>query len=141
MFFHECQVLLAAHSWEYACLPALYGLLTTWSRPQPMDILQLFLPIFPDVEVRQCAIDWMAEIGSDELVDYLPQVSICFTYLLIILKYLLNNGYTCRSCSRRSSTRRGPSRPSPSCCSSAPCSRRGWRTRSTGSSRRSVIKM
>ena len=34
------KVLLAAHSWEYACLPALYGLLTTWSRPQPMDILQ-----------------------------------------------------------------------------------------------------
>ena len=68
------KVLLAAHSWEYACLPALYGLLTTWSRPQPMDILQLFLPIFPDVEVRQCAIDWMAEIGSDELVDYLPQL-------------------------------------------------------------------
>lgn len=68
------KVLLAAHSWEYACLPALYGLLTTWSRPQPMDILQLFLPIFPDVEVRQCAIDWMSEIGSDELVDYLPQL-------------------------------------------------------------------
>ena len=26
------------------------------------------------MEVRQCAIDWMAEIGSDELVDYLPQL-------------------------------------------------------------------
>ncbi len=38
------KVLLAAHSWEYACLPSLCGLLHSWKRPQPMDILQLFLP-------------------------------------------------------------------------------------------------
>lgn len=38
------KVLLAARSWEYANLPGLYGLLHSWTRPQPMDILQLFLP-------------------------------------------------------------------------------------------------
>ena len=27
------KVLLAAHAWDYACLPALYGLLKKWKRP------------------------------------------------------------------------------------------------------------
>ena len=27
------KVLLAAHSWDYACLPALYGLIQQWKRP------------------------------------------------------------------------------------------------------------
>ena len=39
------KVLLAAHSWDYACLPGLYGLLEYYSKPEPMDILQLFLKI------------------------------------------------------------------------------------------------
>lgn len=38
------KVFLAAHSWEFACLPGLYGLLRTWKKPSPMDVLQLFLP-------------------------------------------------------------------------------------------------
>ena len=38
------KVLLAAHSWEFACLPGLYGLINAWKRPEPMDVLQLFLP-------------------------------------------------------------------------------------------------
>ena len=38
------KVFLAAHSWDYACLPGLYGLLEYYSKPEPMDILQLFLP-------------------------------------------------------------------------------------------------
>ena len=27
------KVLLAAHSWDYACLPGLYGLIQQWKRP------------------------------------------------------------------------------------------------------------
>ena len=38
------KVLLAAHSWEFACLPGLYGLMNAWKRPEPMDVLQLLLP-------------------------------------------------------------------------------------------------
>ncbi len=38
------KVLLAAHSWEYSCLPGLYGLLHSWKRPTSMDILPLFMP-------------------------------------------------------------------------------------------------
>jgi phosphatidylinositol-4-phosphate 3-kinase len=34
----------------------------------------LFFFSFPDVQVRQCAIDWMSEISSDDMVDYLPQL-------------------------------------------------------------------
>ena len=29
------KVLLAAHSWEYAVLPGLYGLMHSWQRPEP----------------------------------------------------------------------------------------------------------
>ena len=35
------KVLLSAHSWDYACLPGLYGLLEYYKEPEPMDILQL----------------------------------------------------------------------------------------------------
>ena len=69
------KVLLAAHSWDYACLPGLYGLLEYYSKPEPMDILQLFLPCFPDVHVRQVAINWLSEkVLDDDLVDFLPQL-------------------------------------------------------------------
>ncbi len=96
------KVLLSAHSWEYSSLPGLYGLLHGWRRPEAMDILQvrivtmkmiftlcedtmlvlthpvysfqLFMPCFPDTQVRQCAVEWLAQIHSDELLDYLPQL-------------------------------------------------------------------
>ena len=38
------KVLLAANNWDFASLPGLYGLLKTWRKPEPMDVLQLFLP-------------------------------------------------------------------------------------------------
>ena len=69
------KVLLAAHSWDYACLPGLYGLLEYYNKPDPMDILQLFLPCFPDVKVRQTAIDWLSDkVLDDDMVDFLPQL-------------------------------------------------------------------
>ena len=40
------KVLLAAQSWQYGSLPGLYGLMHSWKVPQPMDILQLFLPMY-----------------------------------------------------------------------------------------------
>ena len=69
------KVLLAAHSWDYACLPGLYGFLESYSKPKPMDILQLFLPCFPDTHVRKVAIEWLSsEVSTDDMVDYLPQL-------------------------------------------------------------------
>jgi phosphatidylinositol-4-phosphate 3-kinase len=29
---------------------------------------------FPDLEVRRVAVSWLRSLGSDELVDYLPQL-------------------------------------------------------------------
>ena len=40
-----------------------------------MDVLQLFLPVFPDIEVRKMAIEWLSSsISTDDYVDYLPQL-------------------------------------------------------------------
>eukprot|EP00095_Tigriopus_kingsejongensis_P002430 maker-scaffold855_size87859-snap-gene-0.14 protein:Tk02430 transcript:maker-scaffold855_size87859-snap-gene-0.14-mRNA-1 annotation:"phosphatidylinositol 4-phosphate 3-kinase c2 domain-containing subunit beta" len=68
------KVLLAARAWDLSSLPNLHGLLHSWKALQAMDILQLFLPIFPDQQVRLCAIEWMANMDNDELIDYLPQL-------------------------------------------------------------------
>lgn len=38
------KVLLAAHSWDYACLPDLHGMLHKWTRLEPIQALQLLLP-------------------------------------------------------------------------------------------------
>lgn len=38
------KVLLAAHSWDYACLADLHSMLNHWSPIEPLDAIQLFLP-------------------------------------------------------------------------------------------------
>lgn len=38
------KVLLAAHSWDYVCLPDLHGMLHSWRPLKPMQALQLLLP-------------------------------------------------------------------------------------------------
>eukprot|EP00092_Neocalanus_flemingeri_P001614 GFUD01001721.1.p1 GENE.GFUD01001721.1~~GFUD01001721.1.p1 ORF type:complete len:1837 (+),score=416.06 GFUD01001721.1:479-5989(+) len=68
------KVLLAARSWDPKSLPSLYGMIEAWPKPDTIDVLQLFLPIFPDSMVRATAVDWLSSLPSDELVDYLPQL-------------------------------------------------------------------
>jgi len=68
------KVLLAARSWDPKSLPSLYGMLEVWPKPDTIDVLQLFLPIFPDSMVRATAVMWLSTLPSDELVDYLPQL-------------------------------------------------------------------
>lgn len=38
------------------------------------SVIQCSFYSFPDREVRAVAISWIKELGSDELVDYLPQL-------------------------------------------------------------------
>ena len=38
------RVLLAAHSWEWACLPDLHAMVAGWSQLPPVDAIQLLLP-------------------------------------------------------------------------------------------------
>ncbi|KAG7196586.1 hypothetical protein KM043_013079 [Ampulex compressa] len=68
------KVLLAAHSWDWACLPDLHASLRVWSPLPPVQALQLLLPCFPDMKVREMAVSWIRELSNDELVDYLPQL-------------------------------------------------------------------
>lgn len=68
------KVLLAAHSWDWACLPDLHASLRIWSPLPPVQALQLLLPCFPDIKVREMAVGWIKELSNDELVDYLPQL-------------------------------------------------------------------
>lgn len=68
------KVLLAAHSWDWACLPDLHASLRIWSSLPPVQALQLLLPCFPDLKVREMAVSWIRELSNDELVDYLPQL-------------------------------------------------------------------
>ncbi|XP_043267002.1 phosphatidylinositol 4-phosphate 3-kinase C2 domain-containing subunit beta isoform X2 [Venturia canescens] len=68
------KVLLAAHSWDWACLPDLHASLRIWSPLPPVQALQLLLPCFPDLKVREMAVGWIHELNNDELVDYLPQL-------------------------------------------------------------------
>ena len=68
------KVLLAAQTWAPFALPSLYSLLDAWPQPSTTDILQLFLPIFPDIRVRKTAVRWLASCPNYQLVDFLPQL-------------------------------------------------------------------
>ncbi|XP_049937857.1 phosphatidylinositol 4-phosphate 3-kinase C2 domain-containing subunit alpha isoform X1 [Schistocerca serialis cubense] len=68
------KVLLAAHSWDWACLADLHAMIHNWAKMDPLSALQLLLPCFPDTEVRRVAVTWVEDMGSDELVDLLPQL-------------------------------------------------------------------
>ena len=69
------KVLLTAKLWDCKMLPKLYHVVENYTPPEPMDILQLFLPIFPDIHVRQFAIKWLShKVSNDDLIDLLPQV-------------------------------------------------------------------
>ncbi|XP_064214165.1 phosphatidylinositol 4-phosphate 3-kinase C2 domain-containing subunit alpha isoform X1 [Tribolium castaneum] len=74
------KVLLAAHSWEYALLPDLHGMLYAWQPLRPIQALQLLLPTFPDLEVRKIAIRWINGLTNDQLVDYLPQLVVALRH-------------------------------------------------------------
>ena len=68
------KILHVAQSWDWASLPDLYWMLHHWQPLSPLEALQLLLPCFADVKVRQSAVEWLRPILSDELVDYLPQL-------------------------------------------------------------------
>ena len=47
------RVLLAAHSWEWACLPDLHAMVAGWSQLPPVDAIQLLLPRSGHTEVTE----------------------------------------------------------------------------------------
>lgn len=69
------KVLLAnSFSWNYDSLPSLYYMIKTWSQLSPIDAMHLLLPAYPDLYVRSMAVYWLKSLGSDGLVDFLPQL-------------------------------------------------------------------
>ena len=79
--------------WHSEALPKLYHVLEEYKKPDPMDLLQLFLPIFPDVKVRQFAIAVLKDkVSNDDLIDLLPQV--CIVY-----QSMIGCGQKCSTCS------------------------------------------
>lgn len=68
------KVLHAAHSWDYASLTDLHSLLQTWTPLSPLQALELLLPRYPDIKVREKAVEWISKLPTDQLVDYLPQL-------------------------------------------------------------------
>lgn len=74
------KILHAAHSWDFASSCDLHTLIRSWQPLTPLQTLELFLPRYPDMEVRAQAVQWVSAMSNDQLVDYLPQ-------LLQALKY------------------------------------------------------
>ncbi|KFD71874.1 hypothetical protein M514_08131 [Trichuris suis] len=67
-------VLSSAICWDWACLTNLYSLLNVWtSLPAPLAI-ELLLPNFPDIRVREKAVQWLSRSDVDSMVDLLPQL-------------------------------------------------------------------
>ncbi|KFU85678.1 Phosphatidylinositol 4-phosphate 3-kinase C2 domain-containing subunit beta, partial [Chaetura pelagica] len=68
------MLLASAPSWEWACLPDIYALLSQWAQMSHQDGLGLLHATFPDQEVRKTAVQWIDSISDNELLDYLPQL-------------------------------------------------------------------
>lgn len=78
-YLYDCaealpKVLLASHSWEWSALADIYAMVQHWSPLTPIDSMQLLLPSFPDIHIRQMTIKWLKNLNSDELCDFLPQL-------------------------------------------------------------------
>lgn len=68
------KILHAAHSWDFASLVDLHALIRSWQPLSPLQSLELFLPRYPDLEVREHAVRWISAMPTDQMVDFLPQL-------------------------------------------------------------------
>jgi hypothetical protein len=62
---------------SYTCAITLWFLFNfpyTFPFQHMLQTLKSFFCSFPDVDVRHMAVNWLRSLGSDELVDYLPQL-------------------------------------------------------------------
>lgn len=68
------KILHAAHSWDYDSATHLHALIRSWEPLSPLQVLELFLPRYPDIQVRAQAIKWISAMSNDQLIVYLPQL-------------------------------------------------------------------
>uniref|UniRef100_A0A1I7WL82 Ubiquitin-like domain-containing protein n=1 Tax=Heterorhabditis bacteriophora TaxID=37862 RepID=A0A1I7WL82_HETBA len=72
------QVLASVSDWGYYFLSNVYQIIEDWAPLSPVQAMQLLLPrqifIYPDVRIRQKAIEWISRASSDFLFNALPQL-------------------------------------------------------------------
>ncbi|KAG6448082.1 phosphatidylinositol 4-phosphate 3-kinase C2 domain-containing subunit alpha isoform X2 [Manduca sexta] len=68
-------VLLAATNWYGEHREQLITLLQLWEKPSSVNAMHLLLPCFPDITVRQTAVDLLNEMSDDDLCRVLPQLT------------------------------------------------------------------
>lgn len=68
------KILHTAHSWDYDSVSDLHALIRSWEPLSPLQALELFLPRYPDMVIREHAVRWMSAISNDQLTTFLPQL-------------------------------------------------------------------
>lgn len=68
------KVILSVPDWTCAQLDSIYELIEGWNMPSSVDAMQLLMPSFPDLFVREKAVNLISNLSDDELCDYLPQI-------------------------------------------------------------------
>ena len=68
------KVLASAPSWQSNCLLSIYSLIRKWSDLTAIDAMQLLLPSYADLYVRETAVNYIRKLDDDEIYDYLPQL-------------------------------------------------------------------
>ncbi|PVD33696.1 hypothetical protein C0Q70_04956 [Pomacea canaliculata] len=64
----------AHHGWDWNSLVDLTSLLQAWPVLHPTQAFELLLPQYPDLAVREFAVDSLGRLPADELVHFLPQL-------------------------------------------------------------------
>ncbi|CAJ0609740.1 unnamed protein product [Cylicocyclus nassatus] len=67
-------VLSSVTDWGYYFLSNVYQILEDWAPLSPVQAMQLLLPQYPDMRIRQKAIEWILCASSDFLFNALPQL-------------------------------------------------------------------
>ena len=68
------KVLSSSPSWQSNCLLSIYELIKKWKDLAAIDAIQLLLPSYADIYVREIAINYIRKLDDDEIYDYLPQL-------------------------------------------------------------------
>lgn len=67
-------VLASAVGWDWASLNNIYQLVDDWTPLNPVQAIELLLPHFPDLIIREKAISWLKNASSDFLFNFLPEL-------------------------------------------------------------------
>lgn len=67
-------VLASVPDWSFYFLSNVYQIIEDWVSLSPVQAMELLLPQYPDVRIRQKAVEWILCASSDFLFNALPQL-------------------------------------------------------------------